>query len=776
MASSQVEIPAWVSRVAKNKNIGSLNCTKRFHNIFGDKDDSSFSALVSPRHSKIVDLWAARQAQEVVTNLEKNNKDVDKVFDNFSTRSSSFNSRRGRDVSVSPPRSDDSTESERKSNLGASSLVQIWEQRLSQSNCTKPSTPPAIRTNSDSSCNETNACSVEEHSRVSEEGESSDESEKCKVADIIKKLSVTSQMQNDENDHEMSNSVTNSPYKDRNCVSISTPKQLTEHKGFSQVTSSPRIRGRQAFHDLIMQFECDRHGELNNLAEQGAVSKFTQRGRIQSLLRLRLLQRGVAAFDPSVMKSTTPEVNKQQQGSTIMQLREKFNTRDEQISLGRETVKSNTQLDKIHTANEINKDNVCCKKVADIKTKIHSHNAVSKTSADVKEETKPSYVFEARNDDPKETISASYSKSDSNTNETDDKVEEREQQSYDTIETSYNEMLEEKDCSDYDCDETGESYDWASPISRPRSYWEELRQEWYREMLNFSSHNDERRKLLERRTVSTVLSSEFRERMDKLMQNHVGTQTHLVNNQSDEDDQNENMEKLMAFYHDRLRARGNVEEDGKGNKEKEVAEEEEHEHESINSGSDHELSDNQSSPSVHTPSSTTWSYRDNDSADNDSAAFVSSPLPPQSQSFYQDSTQYSSSPNHNSIEMDLIYDLRGQMEQLFREMSELRKTINNCTEMQMQLQQSQNQEVHKVKVKKSSNRTSKKGSCCICNENKINSVLYRCGHMCACFKCASELQGSNKKCPICKVPIIDVVKVYTNTESVHDGQSLTTED
>jgi hypothetical protein len=318
MASSQVEIASfnlsqnqktqkttWVSRVAKNNNnnLGNLNFNKRFHNVFGEKDDSSLSALVSPRHSKIVDRWAARQAQEVVSNLGKNNnQDAVKVFDKFPSRSSSFNSRRGREDSVSPPRSDGSSESERASSLGASSLVQIWEKRLNQSNCTKQNVPIAGRTNSDSSCNDTNACYVDDHGRVSEEEESSDESfigceydktrvstdqnclpkvkcnsdavesEKSKVADIIKRLYV-------DNDQELSNSAANSPYRERDCVS--TPKQLTEHKSFGQVTSHPRIRGRQAFNDLIMQFECDRHGELNNLAERGAVSKFTQRGRIQ---------------------------------------------------------------------------------------------------------------------------------------------------------------------------------------------------------------------------------------------------------------------------------------------------------------------------------------------------------------------------------------------------------------------------------------------------------------------------------------------------------------
>lgn len=42
---------------------------------------------------------------------------------------------------------------------------------------------------------------------------------------------------------------------------------------------------------------------------------------MQSLLRLRLLQRGVAAQDQCSQKSAVSEVNRQPQGSAIMQLR-----------------------------------------------------------------------------------------------------------------------------------------------------------------------------------------------------------------------------------------------------------------------------------------------------------------------------------------------------------------------------------------------------------------------------------------------------------------------
>ncbi|XP_061342437.1 uncharacterized protein LOC133288643 [Gastrolobium bilobum] len=809
----------WVSRVAKN-NLGNPSFTRRLHNMIDQqgrdhKDDFSLSALVSPRHSRIIDRWTARKAREMVSTLE--NHEVE-VLNNFPSRSSSFTSRR----EVSPPL--DGTSESEISNLGASSLVQIWEKRLNQSNCNKPNAPASPgRISPNPSCNE-NAFSVEEQCRVSEEeGDSTYEpsgneesfsdwesdktgpsyqshspqvhhssDEKGRVADIIKRLSVTNQM-SDENDHEMcSSSVTGSPYRERDRVS--TPKQQ-EHKAFAQVISSPRIRGRQAFNDLIVQFESDRHRELNHLAERGAVSMFSQRGRIQSLLRLRLLQRGVAAFDQSRQKSD--QGNTQEEGSPIMQLRERFSTGDEHRtsslaevsdprSPGREIIVSSIkQMGDFPTSIQISKD-TRCKTIygTDIHCKEPIQNPESQTSADNKKEAHPpssdvtfqGTLFEAQNDDPKETVGACSSMADSNANETAYEVEASEQQ---YAASSYNET-EEEEANDHYYNEA--SYDWISPISRPRSYWEERRQEWYREMLDFGSDNDEIRKLLERRTVSTFLSSDFRERMDRLMKSHIGTQTHLINGQYDEGDQKERMDQVMEFLQEHL-CFGDSPQDGKGSaveKEEEEEEEEEvkveeQEKESIISGSDHELGNyfNQSSSPMHSSSSSKWSYRDIDAGDDsDRVASISSSLPSQSQSFYKDSRQYSSSTNHHSIEMEFIYELRGQMVQLFHEMSELRKSIKSCMDMQMQmqLQQSKNQEVHK----KSHKRTPKKGNCCICHEKKVNSVLYRCGHMCACLKCANELQCNNGKCPICRAPIIDVVRVYADTESFK--HSLAVED
>jgi hypothetical protein len=117
----------------------------------------------------------------------------------------------------------------------------------------------------------------------------SSESDRVSVAEIIKKLTA-SQTQSppsyfaDENDHEVSGSSTRECSPCRDFV-----QELPDQRVFPQVTCLPRIRGRQAFNDLLMQLENDRHGELKNLAERGTVSKFAQRGRIQVKIKGELV-------------------------------------------------------------------------------------------------------------------------------------------------------------------------------------------------------------------------------------------------------------------------------------------------------------------------------------------------------------------------------------------------------------------------------------------------------------------------------------------------------
>ena len=52
------------------------------------------------------------------------------------------------------------------------------------------------------------------------------------------------------------------------------------------------------------------------------------------------------------------------------------------------------------------------------------------------------------------------------------------------------------------------------------------------------------------------------------------------------------------------------------------------------------------------------------------------------------------------------------------------------------------------------------GRCVICLDGCIDTVLYRCGHLCLCQSCAAIQQGRCGSCPVCRAPIVDVLKVY----------------
>ncbi|KAM5587003.1 hypothetical protein ABKV19_005776 [Rosa sericea] len=362
------------------------------------------------------------------------------------------------------------------------------------------------------------------------------------------------------------------------------------------------------------------------------------------------------------------------------------------------------------------------------------------------------------------------------------------------------------------------NYDWISEISRPRSYWEDIRKSWYQEMLNSNSEKGEIHQLLERRTVSNFLSSDFRDRIDRLMVSRIERQTCHNVSQEEEDDESsyDRMNQMVSFLQQRSSPSGTEEaeevqehvqvqeqnqvqeqvleqvqvqeqvkehqdHEDEGMTEEEEEEEnddnydDEEESRSLISGQFQEASDYFDRASLQPSPShfTTWSYQDNEVGDDsDQATSPSprqrSPFPsyyPNSPSYNANHRQRSPSLSHPSMEMELIYDLRGHMIQLYQEMSELRKEIKSCVDMQMTVQQSMNQDVHsgQVGMKRNSSGLTKKGNCRICNEAKIDSLLYRCGHMCTCLKCAHDLQWNSGKCPICRAPIADVVRAYMDS-------------
>ncbi|KFK32363.1 hypothetical protein AALP_AA6G231800 [Arabis alpina] len=133
---------------------------------------------------------------------------------------------------------------------------------------------------------------------------------------------------------------------------------------------------------------------------------------------------------------------------------------------------------------------------------------------------------------------------------------------------------------------------------------------------------------------------------------------------------------------------------------------------------------------------------------------------------------------HQSIGMDWdsINDLRADMGRIQQRMDNLQRMLEACMEMQLELQRSIRQEVssamhHSADSSGPSKDTCssyeskweyvRKGICCICCERNIDSLLYRCGHMNACEKCANKLVEVGGKCPMCQAPVVEVVRAYS---------------
>ncbi|KAK9937268.1 hypothetical protein M0R45_014069 [Rubus argutus] len=729
------------------------------------------------------------------------------------------------------------------------------------------------------------------------------EKEKVRVADIIRRLTASSSVSEDNsNDHDPQfSSAHASPCREFTCE-LSRERcsgfAQAEHKGgYSQVISSPRIRGRQAFADLLMQLERDRHRELDTLVDRKPVSRFPQRGRtrIQSLLRLRLLQRGVAFAGVDVPRPPpkTSRVNKPAQGSSIMHLREKFSTGSEQgsiaqrdapssksphkeiikntsVNVEKSTTSSNpseripnrasvdvheeatprlevtfsrvseatreeaspslkvTWQETISVARNLNSQETadtatpmnglneiwkgkgsedrnldsqgaadtttsskdCCgneiwkatssearnldsqeitdtsthlsggdgceiwkgasskarnldsPEIADATTQLSggdgceiwkgtSSKARNLNSPEIADATTPlssgdgneilkGTSSEARNFDTQETADTTSSLNNWNENAIwhGTSLEARNFDSQETADTTTS--LVDWDENEDDYQYYGETNnDWISEISRPRSYWEHIRKSWYQEMLNTNSEKGEIHQLLERRTVSNFLSSDFRDRIDRLMALKKKKQKCKNKNKC----KSKNSLHHLTLQHGvtKIMKLGMI----------------------------------QTEPLLYLLANShhldlTIQIVHNILHLNLTTLISRNALPPS---------------GHPSMEMELIYDLRGHMVQLYQEMSELRKAIKSCVDMQMTLQQSMKQEIHsgQVKKKRNSSGLTKKGNCCICNEAKIDSLLYRCGHMCTCLKCAHELQWNSGKCPICRAPIADVVRAYMDS-------------
>ncbi|ESQ33752.1 hypothetical protein EUTSA_v10006896mg [Eutrema salsugineum] len=753
MASSQVEIPHSSQRfgfILRDRNQNAVVYKKTLKAPV--KDDHHhhqlFKSPLSDENSEnLVDSWIETQ------NKKNNNNSVVRLTEKPIVRKSN--------VLASPVETVSRKEKSEDSKInGASSLVQIWEARLNQSNGgNSPShnQSTAISSRSDSGisvqdselADESVIAEAKDADRTVEiesgsDGSVSDsgESKWGRVADLIRRLSNEEKLTAGDNGGGGGGlSVIRTP---RPCIS-SCSSSVSEKSNFPVVNFSPRIlRGRQAFTDLLMQLERDRHRELDSLLERNAVSRFTQRGRLQSMLRLRNLKRCLAIQDQNQSKAKTTGLNRIETGSAVLNLREKFRANAVNAAAAADqrkdhhrsaevinrTVKEtevtteSTRLSKnggftleaffkerLSLRNRKIEEATLCKEVETVKETVES-----KMDCLQLQETRESETWiDSDSEKKEETKTSSITCETQNENRTENCMQETPEtqgvlhesnemdQCLEKQETSYLNGWEEE----YEDEQSnyGEpNNDWLSEISRPRSYWEELRKSRYLEVMNTRSEKEDIRRLLERRTVTDFLESGLRDQIDRLMMSRV--QKHSNKHSEKWESQQENEEEQKN----------------------EVEEEEE-------------------------PLTDSEEQDDNDDSSS-SQMFASSPAG----SWSSQDTEVPSSPvlpvhNPHSPEMELISDMRSQIQQLQQEMSLLRDSVKTCLDANASLQQSVQRE------------NPMKRKCCVCDETQVEAVLYKCGHMCTCLKCANELHWSGGKCPICRAQIMDVVRVFFDTRN-----------
>ncbi|CAN4087106.1 unnamed protein product [Withania somnifera] len=309
--------------------------------------------------------------------------------------------------------------------------------------------------------------------------------------------------------------------------------------------------------------------------------------------------------------------------------------------------------------------------------------------------------------------------------------------------------------------------DWISTISRPCKEWEGLRQERYQEMLDPFSDKHDIQQLLHRKSVSMFLTSALRENIDRIIVSRSQQVPNATSSHVEEE-----VSAQVAEDEEEVEQNAREEEDKVGEEEEDW----DYDDDSEDYNSPSRKQYNEPEVLIHQNISLqtlqSWNTNPDQEVTDDSYHFPSpSSLQSQSSNIYsQHSQPCSSSSGHPSTEMELIYEMRGHMEQLHKEIFEIRRSMKSCMNMQMKLQRSFKKEVaaaiSQLGQKSrgiSHSKGSNKGNCCVCYEEPVDSLLYRCGHLCTCLKCAHELISGTGKCSICQAPITDVVRAQAHS-------------